>query len=71
MVEDSEVRGREDPWLHMGILQGTHESEFIPKNSNYISRYKLRDLVITTNDNLRQYVKVYFELCLRSSWCMN
>jgi hypothetical protein len=24
MVEDSEARGREDPWLHMRILQGTH-----------------------------------------------
>jgi hypothetical protein len=24
MVEDNEVRGREDPWLHMGILQRTH-----------------------------------------------
>ncbi len=24
MVEDNEARGREDPWLHMGILQGTH-----------------------------------------------
>jgi len=24
MVEDSEARGREDPWLHMGILQGMH-----------------------------------------------
>jgi hypothetical protein len=24
MVEDSEVRGKEDPWLHMGILQGTY-----------------------------------------------
>jgi hypothetical protein len=22
--KDSEVRGREDPWLHMKILQGTH-----------------------------------------------
>jgi len=24
MVEDSEARGKEDPWMHMGILQGTH-----------------------------------------------
>ncbi len=28
------------------------ELEFIPKNSNYISRCKLRDLVNATNDNL-------------------
>jgi hypothetical protein len=25
MVEDNEVRGREEPWLHMGILQGMHQ----------------------------------------------
>jgi hypothetical protein len=24
MVENSETRGREDPWLHMGIFQGMH-----------------------------------------------
>ncbi len=29
------------------------ELEFIPKNSDYISRCKLRDLVNATNDNLR------------------
>jgi len=23
MVEDSETRGKEEPWLHLGILQGT------------------------------------------------
>jgi hypothetical protein len=40
------------------------ELEFIPKNSNYISRCKLRDLVNTTNDNLRQYVRAYFKLML-------
>ncbi len=32
------------------------ETEFVPRNSNYISRCKLRDLVNATNDNLRQYV---------------
>jgi hypothetical protein len=31
MVEDSEVRGREEPWLHMGILQGTHQVGIHPK----------------------------------------
>jgi hypothetical protein len=29
------------------------ESEFVPKNFDYISRCKLRDLVSATNDNLR------------------
>ncbi len=29
------------------------ESKFVPKNFNYISRSKLRDLVNATNDNLR------------------
>jgi hypothetical protein len=38
------------------------ELEFNPKNFNYISRCKLRDLVNTTNDNLCQYVKAYSEL---------
>jgi hypothetical protein len=40
------------------------ELEFIPKNSDYISRCKLCDLVNATNDNLRQYVRAYFELML-------
>jgi hypothetical protein len=40
------------------------ESEFIPRNSNYISRCKLRDLVNATNENLRQYVRAYSELML-------
>jgi len=40
------------------------ESEFIPKNSDYISRCKLRDLVNANNDNLCQYVRVYSELML-------
>jgi hypothetical protein len=40
------------------------KSKFIPNNSDYISRCKLRDLVNATNDNLRQYVKVYYELML-------
>jgi hypothetical protein len=38
--------------------------EFIPKNFDYISRCKLRDLVNATNDNSRQYVRAYFELML-------
>jgi hypothetical protein len=40
------------------------EAEFIPKNSDYISRCKLRDLVNANNDNLGQYVRAYFELML-------
>jgi len=38
------------------------ELEFIPKNSDYISRCKFRDLVNANNDNLRQYVRAYSEL---------
>jgi len=40
------------------------ESEFIPKNSNYISRCKLHDLMNVNNDNLRQYVRAYSDLML-------
>ncbi len=40
------------------------ELEFIPKNSNYISRCKLYDLVNAMNDNLHQYVKTYTEFML-------
>jgi hypothetical protein len=40
------------------------ETEFIPRNSDYIFRCKLRDLVNATNENLRQYVKAYSELML-------
>ncbi len=40
------------------------EAEFVPRNSDYISRCKLRDLVNVTNENLRQYVRAYSELML-------
>ncbi len=40
------------------------ESKFIPKNSDYILRCKLCNLVNVTNDNLHQYVRVYSELML-------
>jgi hypothetical protein len=40
------------------------ELEFIPKNSDYISRCKFRDLVNATNDNPCLYVKVYSKLML-------
>ncbi len=38
------------------------ELEFVRRNSDYISRCKLRDLVNATNENLRQYVRAYTEL---------
>jgi len=38
------------------------ELEFIPKNSDHISRCKLHDLVNAANDNLHQYVKAYTKL---------
>ncbi len=40
------------------------ESEFVPRNFDYISRCKLRDLVNATNENLRHYVRAYSELML-------
>jgi len=40
------------------------ETEFVPRNFDYISRCKLRDLVNATNENLRQYVRAYSELML-------
>jgi hypothetical protein len=40
------------------------ELDFIPKNLDYISRCKHHDLVNTTNDNSRQYVRAYSELML-------
>jgi hypothetical protein len=46
------------------------ETDFVPRNSDYISRCKLRDLVNATNENLRQYVRAYFELMLEI-WYMH
>jgi len=40
------------------------ETKFVPRNSDYISRCKLRDLVNATNENLRQYVRAYSEFML-------
>jgi hypothetical protein len=53
------------------FFKGHIELEFIPKNSNYISRCKFRDLVNVTNDNLCQYLKAYFELMIEIWICMN
>ncbi len=51
-------------WYTWEFFKECIELEFIPNNSNYISRCKLRDLVNVINDNLRQYVKAYSELML-------
>jgi hypothetical protein len=40
------------------------EVEFVPRNSDYILRCKLRDLVNVANENLKQYVRAYSELML-------
>ncbi len=40
------------------------ESKFVPRNFDFISRCKLRDLVNSTNENLRQYVRAYSKLML-------
>jgi hypothetical protein len=40
------------------------ETKFVPRNFDYISRCKLRDLVSATNENLRQYVRAYSKLML-------
>jgi hypothetical protein len=64
MVEDSETRGRDEPWLHWEFFKERVETEFVPRNSDYISRCKFRDLVNATNENLRQYVRAYSKLML-------
>jgi hypothetical protein len=40
------------------------KSEFVPRNSDYILRCKLHDLMNATNDNLQQYVRAYSKLML-------
>jgi hypothetical protein len=42
------------------------ETEFVPRNFDYISRCQLYDLVNATNENLRQYVRAYSELMLEN-----
>jgi hypothetical protein len=64
MVEDNEARRREEGKTHgctWEFFKECIDLEFIPKNFNYISRCKLRDIVNVTNDNLRQYVRAYSE----------
>jgi hypothetical protein len=55
MVADGETRGGEELWLYVGVFKDHIEAKFISRNSDYISRCKLRDLVNATNENLRQY----------------
>jgi len=40
------------------------ETEFVPRNSDYISKCKLCDTLNAINENLKQYVKAYSELML-------
>ncbi len=60
MVEEGKTHGY--TWE---IFKEHIELEFIPNNSDYISRCKLCDLMNLMNDNLRQYVRVYTELMLK------
>ncbi len=46
------------------VFKECNELEFIPKNSDYISKCKFHDFVNVTNNNLCQYVRAYFELML-------
>jgi hypothetical protein len=61
MVKQEEKKTHGYTWE---LFKESIESEFIPKNSDYILRCKLRDLVNANNDNLRQYVRAYSELML-------
>ncbi len=45
-----------------GFFKDRVEIKFVPRNSNYISRCKLCDLVNAKNENLTQYVKAYSKL---------
>jgi hypothetical protein len=64
---------RQEEWKNHGytweLFKERVEAEFVPRNSNYISRRKLRDLVNATNDNLRLHFPscaLYFFLSLIS-----
>jgi len=46
------------------FLKERVKAEFVPRNSDYISRCKLRNLMNATNDNLWQYVTAYSKLML-------
>jgi hypothetical protein len=61
MVKQKEGKSHGYTWE---FFKGHIELEFIPKIFDYISRFKLCDLVNATNDNLHQYVKAYTKLML-------
>jgi hypothetical protein len=61
MVRQEEGKNHRYTWE---FFKERLESEFVPRNSDYISRCKLRDHVNATNENLRQYVRAYSELML-------
>jgi hypothetical protein len=67
MVRQEEGKNHSYTWE---FFKERIELEFIPKNSDYISRCKLRGFVNATNDNLHQYVRAYSELKLKS-WHMH
>jgi hypothetical protein len=64
MVEDSETKGGKNHGYTWEFFKERVESEFDPRNFNYLSSCKFRDLVNATNDNLRQYVRTYSKLML-------
>jgi hypothetical protein len=64
MVEDNEVRGKKTHGFTWKFFKERIELEFVPKYYDYVSRCKFCDLMIAMNDNLHQYVRVYFGLML-------
>jgi hypothetical protein len=64
MVADGETRGGKNHGYTWEFFKERLESKFVPRNSDYIFRCKLRDLVNATNENLKQYVRAYSELML-------
>ncbi len=64
MVEDSEARGREDPWLHMGILQGTYRVRIHSKEFGLHLKMQISWPCECDKWQLRQYVKAYSEFML-------
>jgi hypothetical protein len=61
MVREKE---RKSPNYTWEFFKECIELEYISKNSDCISRCKLRGLLTTTNDNLHQYVKAYTKFML-------
>ncbi len=61
IMRQEEGKAHGDTWY---LFKKHIELKFTPKNSDYISRCKLYDLVNVTNENLCQYVKVYSKFML-------